>query len=925
MAISKAAELFERASLGLDRGEGEAACGLIDQGLDLDPNSERGRQLLEHVLRRAGRFEELLERLVRIAQRADRGSRASALKDAARLAAGPLSDPARALELYRESLRVIDDDAVLVEAVSRGIRHGFFDVSSRLLPAIEPGLRAERFARVAARAIERGDARAALECRAAAFADTPTREGLDALDSILTERADEEARAEALARYANRTTPPEVAFTTPYQDGESGEAARTAVIPRSHGGERASTEAILEQSRRVSTACADQAILTRGLTAMGDQEHRTDQEEVATHGWDEDILAGNTSDQVHQIADAVGALVDERARGSLLSRRIDPIEPNVPPLEDTVGDGVPLGPAEAVQLHLSAGDVESLVERIQDAVDREEEIDRATWLRAGRFLGAIGRAVEARQCLLHAIGERTVWDRAAARALAAQGDHREAARALAATEAPTEAEDLAWIGERYLADGDDAEATRWFERAQSAEPSNAVVAARLLELSSRAHKDERVEALLSAHASFVSPVWHLAVARAQRRKGRAPEAKEAVERALATDASLLEPAMLLFDLGREQAEDGWIDRALAEIRIRALERGERSRAFVAAGLLVARGAASEDDRLTYEALRIDLSSAPRATLPAGWADGWLIQVEGSAAEVTFDEKRSRAVDLEPGLLDALEAAEGVCGVADVRVVALWGEGPPAAVWDDPARIGFQQQELVRWLPKAFRFEVGRALAALTEPRLRGGLVDAQLTAEGTVVLLDRAGLLVAQDPVQVLESIGVKTPRGRALTAFAVSDELFGLWARIGLGVDTAEHHRCQTAAERLERARTRVFGSSHRHRRREHEVSGPRGREAARGAGAGPRGAGDRRAAGRVRLRRACGPRGSGLLRERARGFPRHARAVRPRGRSGGRDRRSGGSVVEHDPGTRHRHRGRDDQARGLRGPEGAAGAADR
>jgi hypothetical protein len=227
----------------------------------------------------------------------------------------------------------------------------------------------------------------------------------------------------------------------------------------------------------------------------------------------------------------------------------------------------------------------------------------------------------------------------------------------------------------------------------------------------------------------------------------------------------------------------WIDRALAEIRIRALGWGERSRAFVAAGLLVARGAASDEDRMTYEGLRVDLSTAPRATLPAGWADRWLVHVDASAAEVTFDEKRARSVDLEPGLLDALEAGEGVFGVSDVRVVGLFGEGPPAAVWDEPARVGFAHHELMRWMPKTFRFEVGRVLAALTEPRLRSGLVDAQLTAEGTVVLLDRAGLVVAQDPVPVLEAVGAKTPRGRALTAFAVSDELCGLWARIGLGV----------------------------------------------------------------------------------------------------------------------------------------------
>jgi tetratricopeptide (TPR) repeat protein len=740
-----AADFFERASDCLDRGEADRARGLIDEGLELDPNSEEGRHLLEHVLRREGRFEELLERLLGIANRAVGSARASALKDAARLAAGPLLDPSRAMQLYFESLRIAEDESVLAEAVSRGVRHGLLDVGARLLPEMQANLRAEHLSQIAQRAEDRGDLRLALECRAAAFADAPTRARWEALDRILSERGDVDARVKALALYAEGAPPEERVALHRAMNDPSAEADALIELIRAMPLD-APPEAILERLERVSTAPADQAILAHGLAAVGDRE------------------------------------LVERGERPIRARAADRIELDTPLLPDTQGDGLPLGPREAVQLHLGAGDTSSLIERIQDAIDRDEEIDRATWLRAGRFLSAMGRVSEARQCLLRATGERASWDRAAAEALAAQGDHREAARALLATEEPTTAADLRWLGELYFTDGDEKEAVRWLERAREVDPKNATIAVRLLELSVRANQNDRVEELLSA-PGFDTPAWHLAAARALRRKGDPARAHEAVKRALASDPVLLEPAVLLFDLGRERSEDAWIDRALAEIRARALVRGERSRAFVAAGLLVARGAASDEDRLTYEGLRIDLSPAPRATLPQGWADRWLVHVDVSAADVSFDEKRARPVDLEPGLLDALEAAEGVFGVSDVRVVALVDEGPPTAVWDDPPHVGFANHELVRWLPKTFRFEVGRALAALTEPRLRGGLVDAQLTAEGTVVLLDRAGLVVAQDPVPVLEAIGAKTPRGRALTAFAVSDELYGLWSRIGLGV----------------------------------------------------------------------------------------------------------------------------------------------
>lgn len=525
-------------------------------------------------------------------------------------------------------------------------------------------------------------------------------------------------------------------------------------------------------------------------------------EEVGSHVWADELLAGKTTDQMADLAKAVGSNQNEEdgrppvaaGNGSSIGEtegRQEAREPARELLLDTEGDGVPLGPAAAVRLHLSAGDVESLVERIDDAIERGERIDPGTWLAAGRFLSEMGRVTKARECLSRATGARPGWDRAASAALERQGDHREAARAMVATEIPTRSAALRRIGALYLADGDDSQAAEWLERAVDASPADPKARAALLEVASRTHDEERVDRIRQG-AGDVDPTaegaveWFLALAQAMRRRGDTEAALDAVDRALEAAAASadLAPALLLFDLGREAHRDDWIDRALREVRSRAIELGDSARAFVSAALLVARGTASEDDRLTYRCMRVDLTSAPKGPLPTGWADRWLVQLAVTLTpkvEVTFDASRARDVDLEAGLLDALEAAQAVFGIRNVRVAVLSGDGPPVAVWDDPPRVGFDDQTLFRSSPRSFRFALGRALAALVDPRLRAGLADGSVAAEGSSILLDRAGLLVAQDPVVALEVIGPRTPRGRRLTAFALSDELFGLSARLGL------------------------------------------------------------------------------------------------------------------------------------------------
>lgn len=175
LLASTAALLFRGAASLLDGGTPDAARPLVDAGLRLDPEHERGRLLLRRLLRAQGRFGELVDVLAVLAQRSRNPSAAEAAwLEAAQLAAGALGDVERAVQLCRECLRRDPaSDPALAEGVALGAGIGMLDVARRLLPDLPPAQRVARVLALAEAAVVAGDERSADAYRLAAVEDAP--------------------------------------------------------------------------------------------------------------------------------------------------------------------------------------------------------------------------------------------------------------------------------------------------------------------------------------------------------------------------------------------------------------------------------------------------------------------------------------------------------------------------------------------------------------------------------------------------------------------------------------------------------------------------------------------------------------------------------------------------------------------------------
>jgi len=255
--------------------------------------------------------------------------------------------------------------------------------------------------------------------------------------------------------------------------------------------------------------------------------------------------------------------------------------------------------------------------------------------------------------------------------------------------------------------------------------------------------------------------WLTALGEAKKRLGDSGGAHDALALALVSDPLLVDPAESLIALGRDANRTEWIDDGLRELRTRALVRGARSRAFLASALLVARGSAHEEDRATYESLRVALPSVPRAPIDAraliselsgtGTGTGTGTGSEGEAAPVSRDVRFESVVLRE--VIDVLESSLA---------------GAPVLV----SSLGIGEELAKRELKKSIFFDVARRYLAAQAPASSGSV-------------LDRAALVVAQDPLVALENVGIATSRGDDLIAFAASAELARLWRVHGLGLET--------------------------------------------------------------------------------------------------------------------------------------------
>jgi tetratricopeptide (TPR) repeat protein len=425
----------------------------------------------------------------------------------------------------------------------------------------------------------------------------------------------------------------------------------------------------------------------------------------------------------------------------------------------------------------------------------------ALWLRAAELAVARDRPVEAESCLqrlLELSGADGDLEAKARRMLADVNVKLGAPELAAAALAPLveragdeRARLLLEIGRLRRDAGDLEGAKSMFEEARALGSARLEASIDLLRVLS-AQKDaagiSRLDSEMEGRAKERSAPWLSALGEAKGAAGDVQGARDALLLALSAERIDLRPAEALFDLAHRSGRSDWIDEALRELRARATETNELSRAFLIAAVLVARGAHHEQDRMTYESLRGAFRTRPRAPLARGWIETWLSQTHESSAALPAVSLGER-IAIEGAIREALDTAQRAFGIERIEVMRLTGAtGRCVAIAAPSYAIAIADGLLEARMLKGLRFDLARAVAALVDPRLLPA-VDVQNGADVPesimpfVQILDRAGLLLSGDAAIALETVGPKTARGEALTAFAASRTPVDLWAEIGLGV----------------------------------------------------------------------------------------------------------------------------------------------
>lgn len=383
----------------------------------------------------------------------------------------------------------------------------------------------------------------------------------------------------------------------------------------------------------------------------------------------------------------------------------------------------------------------------------------------------------------------------AGRARVAQrlGAKREAAEALSNVASARR------VAEAQLAARDLVSARTTFSRALDQDPSDVQAAGQLVRLHAEDGNRRTVDHLADLMAAQPMnddrrAVWLTELATALGRLGDADAARRDFVRAMRLDVANVDAATGLVSLGSRFDQPEWVDEGLSSLRARWAARGEWMRAFVASALLVARGRDVAPDRLTYESLRCHLAVQPQAALPKQWVGLWLGLVgDGPRSHVSSRPERDEGPRSKgPSPVVRSWTPDQSLGEIVSTIQALfrapepqWGEDDGPGVRIAPGPVVVVGRGVPRWR-RRWRFEVGRALAALVEPRLGAGLAstDGPATIEQQVV--DRAGLIAVVDPAIALSAVGAHSPRGHKLVPFAISDALVTIWRGVGLGLDSS-------------------------------------------------------------------------------------------------------------------------------------------
>lgn len=494
-------------------------------------------------------------------------------------------------------------------------------------------------------------------------------------------------------------------------------------------------------------------------------------------------------------------------------------------------------PSDVVLASLRRGELDEALDVLSaSVVSKSQEVETGLWIKAGRLAVELGRESDAQACFARAVEVSkdeiplaTDARRALSGVNARLGAYRAAAQAIAPLlrarsegdfggppEPAERAEDLLLLGRCNARAGDRATARAAFEEALGAAlPTSAVAAGELVGLLAIDQDAVAIAELASrietrGLTGELRAEWLVALAGAWRELPDPPAAKAALTEALAIDRTSLKAAEMLVALGQGAGRDAWIDEGLRELRLRSIGSGTLNRAFAAAAVLVAREVAEDNDRSTYESLRVALRSRPRAPLGLDWIRAWL-DGAGSGSDrgadrssVDLDGRGSISADLiapgppafeaivpEPALAEAIDVAAMAVGLGRIDLYRLEpGKGPIELRFDPVPALGLGADLLGGGMPhRALRFEIARAVVALAEPRLARSFADPPSEGGGPasrgVVALDRAAMVLSGDPAVAIGRVGARTARGGALAELAVSRELPELWSRLGLGIPT--------------------------------------------------------------------------------------------------------------------------------------------
>ena len=697
----------------------------------------------------------------------------------------PGGRPHAGLDRYRSRLAEGFDAALFGRAVVEGLEDGIVDVARRVLPGLSSKARLAELERLSAEAQRDGDPEQARRFSAAAFAEAPSVAAhYAAACRLFDRRAFPEARIEVLL-LRRPSLMPTSEFEALHAElaellDEAGYplAAAEAYLSMLRMPRPQNSTELLSSIDQLSSEADARLVWARALTAAS---ARPEIDDAARRAMRVD-LAKVLEDELGDTASAI-ALRAELALSTPPAPANDPLDPGVgsptgPPSIDVVFDAGP----HAIRGAWERGDLSSAV-RMLESADLPPPVAHALWREVAELADVLGQDELARIAFIeaaeraHDAGDRDAALAGRARVAERTGAKREAAEALVGSASARIA------GRAHLMARDVTSARSAFGRALDQDPTDVDAAAELVRLYAEDGNHRAVDQLADAMASHPMSddrraVWLTELASALHRFGDHAGARRDFVKAIRLDVANIPAAKGLVALAADAEEPAWMDEGLSSLRARWAAQGDWNRAFVAAAVLVGRDRATAADRLTYESQRARFVVTPQASLPPGWVGRWLGLVSVSGRPAGAVASGGRPWQPESGLAEVVGAVQALFRAPEPH----WFEDDGQGIRVGAGPVLVVGRTVPRWR-RRWRFEVGRALSALVEPKLAGGLEGTAGPPSPEQQVVDRAGLVAAGDPAVALAAIGAHEPRGWRLVPFAISDALISMWRSVGMGI----------------------------------------------------------------------------------------------------------------------------------------------